>query len=244
MKTRIVVIGGNTAGAKAGSKAKRINPEAEVTMIDRGNFISYGACGIPYYVSDTVTEIKELMSTPVGVVRDSHFFNNVKGVTVRINTEVIGIDREARTVQLLDKITNQKSILVYDRLILATGSSPYIPKISAVDLANILTVKSIEDAEQLKMLAIPGASAYIVSGGLIGLETAEALQQKGMLVTIIEMREHLLPGVLDPEMAFLVERQLRQQAGTRRRDQRCRRRSDPCRRYQHQHPQGFQHQCG
>jgi NADPH-dependent 2,4-dienoyl-CoA reductase/sulfur reductase-like enzyme len=210
MKMRIVVIGANAAGAKAAAKAKRIDPRAEVTLIDRGNFISYGACGIPYYVSDTVADIKELMSTPVGVVRDPLFFKKVKGVAVRTNTEVSRIDRDAGVVQLLETTTAEKSSLAYDRLILATGSTPFIPKISNVDLANILTVKSIEDAELLKNSAVPGAAACIVGGGLIGLETAEALQQKGRNVTVIEMRDHLLPGVLDPEMAFLVEKQLRQ----------------------------------
>ena len=214
MKLRIVVIGANAAGAKAASKAKRINPKAEVTLIDRGNFISYGACGIPYYVSDTVAELKELMSTPVGVVRDPNFFKKVKGVTVRINTEVTGIERTTKMVRLLDRATANESHLEYDRLILATGSSPFIPKVANVDLRGILTVKSIEDAELLKNSAISGSSACIVGGGLIGLETAEALQQKGMRVTLIEMRDQLLPGVLDPEMAFLVEKQLKQQGVT------------------------------
>ena len=182
MKSKIVVIGANAAGAKAASKAKRINPKAEVTLIDRGSFISYGACGIPYFVSDTVTDVKELMSTPVGVVRDANFFKKVKGVTVRTLTEVTGIDREAKVVHLLETATGQSSTLEYDRLVLATGSSPFIPKISNVGLSNILTVKSIEDAELLKKIAISGDRACIVGGGLIGLETAEALKQKGMQV--------------------------------------------------------------
>ena len=214
MKMRIVVIGANAAGAKAASKAKRIDPTAEVTMIDRGNFISYGACGIPYYVSDTVADLKELMSTPVGVVRDTGFFKKVKGVTVRINTEATRIDRAAKVVQLLDRTTAQQSQLEYDRLILATGSSPFIPQLNNVGLSGILTVKSIEDAELLKNSAITGSTACIVGGGLIGLETAEALRQKGMRVTVVEMRDQLLPGVLDAEMAFLVEKQMKLQGVT------------------------------
>ena len=214
MKMSIVVVGANAAGAKAAAKAKRINPKAEVTLIDRGTFISYGACGIPYYVSDTVTDLNELMSTPVGVVRDAAFFKKVKGVSVRINTEVVGIDRASKVVRLLQTGTARENSLAYDKLILATGSSPFIPKIPNVGLANILTVKSMEDAELLKDRAIPGASVCIVGGGLIGLETAEALQQKGMRVTLIEMRDQLLPGMLDPEMAFLVEKQVRQQGVT------------------------------
>ncbi len=214
MKMRIVVIGANAAGAKASSKAKRINPKAEVTLIDRGAFISYGACGIPYFVSDTVADVKELMSTAVGVVRDAHFFKKVKGVTVQSGIEVTGIDRESKVVQLLETTTGQSSSLGYDRLILATGSSPFIPAIDKVGLPNILTVKSIEDAELLKNCAISGDRACIVGGGLIGLETAEALQKKGMQVTVIEMRDQLLPGVLEPEMAYLVEKHLRQQGVT------------------------------
>lgn len=214
MKIRIVVIGANAAGAKAASKAKRINPKAEVTVIDRGNFISYGACGIPYYVSDTVPQLKELMTTPVGVVRDPAFFQKVKGVAVRINTEVTGIDRAAQVVRLFDRTTGEESVLEYDRLVLATGSSPFIPKVDNVELPGILTVKSIEDAELLKKSATPGSTACIVGGGLIGLETTEALQQKGMRVTVVEMQDQLLPGVLDTEMAFLVQKQMKQQGVT------------------------------
>lgn len=214
MKMSIVVIGANAAGAKAASKAKRINPTAEITLIDRGTFISYGACGIPYFVSDTVEDVKELMSTPVGVVRDHQFFRKVKGVTVKTATEVIAIDRAAKTVCMRDCQTSRETKLPYDRLVLATGSTPFIPQISNVNLANVLTVKSIEDAELLKSLAVPGTRACIVGGGLIGLETAEALRHKGLQVTVIEMRDQMLPGVLDWEMAALVERHLRQQGVT------------------------------
>lgn len=214
MKMNIVVIGANAAGAKAASKAKRINPTAEITLIDRGTFISYGACGIPYFVSDTVEDVKELMSTPVGVVRDHQFFRKVKGVTVKTATEVIAIDRAAKTVCMRDGQTSRETKLPYDRLVLATGSTPFIPQISNVNLANVLTVKSIEDAELLKSLAVPGTRACIVGGGLIGLETAEALRHKGLQVAVVEMRDQMLPGVLDWEMAALVEKQLRQQGVT------------------------------
>ncbi len=210
MKLRIIVIGANAAGAKAASKAKRINPHAEVTLIDRGSFISYGACGIPYFVSDTVGDMKELMSTPVGVVRDAAFFRKVKGVEVITGTEALSIDRKAKTVELFEKGSATTYSLAYDRLVLATGSSPLLPPLKNRELGNILTVKAIEDAVLLKERAVAGKSACIVGGGLIGLETAEALKQKGMKVSLVEMRGQLLPGVLDPEMASLVEKHLRQ----------------------------------
>ncbi len=210
MQMRIVVIGANAAGAKAACKAKRVNPEAQVTLIDRGNFISYGACGIPYFVSDVVTDVKELMKTPVGVVRDVSFFKKVKGVDVITGTEAVGIDREAGKVHLVELATAREYSIDYDRLILATGSSPVIPPLENVDLDNIFTVKSIEDAVLLKERAVAGMSACILGGGLIGLEMAEALQVRGLRVTVIEMRDQLLPGLLDPEMAMMVEKHVRQ----------------------------------
>jgi NADPH-dependent 2,4-dienoyl-CoA reductase/sulfur reductase-like enzyme/rhodanese-related sulfurtransferase len=210
MQMRIVVIGANAAGAKAACKAKRVNPEAQVTLIDRGNFISYGACGIPYFVSDTVADVKELMKTPVGVVRDVPFFKKVKGVDVVTGTEAVGIDREDGKVHLVELATSRSYSIDYDRLIIATGSSPVIPPLDNVDLDNIFTVKSIEDAERLKERAVAGKSACILGGGLIGLEMAEALKSRGLKVTVIEMRDQLLPGLLDPEMAMLVEKHVRQ----------------------------------
>jgi NADPH-dependent 2,4-dienoyl-CoA reductase/sulfur reductase-like enzyme/rhodanese-related sulfurtransferase len=209
MQMRIVVIGANAAGAKAACKAKRVNPEAEVILIDRGSFISYGACGIPYFVSDTVADFKDLMKTPVGVVRDVPFFKKVKGVDVIIGTEAVAIDREAMKVNLLELATSRSWSIDYDRLIIATGSSPFIPTVENVGLANIFTVKSLEDAILLKERAVANGSACIVGGGLIGLEMAEALSKRGMRITLIEMRDQLLPGLLDPEMAMMVEKHLR-----------------------------------
>ncbi|RII28872.1 MAG: pyridine nucleotide-disulfide oxidoreductase [Geobacter sp.] len=209
MKMHIVVIGANAAGAKAASKAKRMNSHVDVTLIDRGSFISYGACGIPYYVSDTVADVKELMTTPVGVVRDAAFFNKVKGVKVITGTEAVAVNREAGTVELLEAATSKRYTLEYDRLVLATGSTPFLPQFDNCELEGILTVKSIEDAELLKASAVAGKQACIVGAGLIGLETAEALRQQGLEVTVMEMRDQVLPGVLDAEMAALVEKHLR-----------------------------------
>ena len=135
-------------------------------------------------------------------------------MSVRINTEATGIDRVAKIVRLVDRTSGEESNLPYDRLILATGSSPLIPKVDNVDLRGILTVKSLADAELLKNSAIAGSTACIVGGGLIGLETAEALQLRGMQVTVVEMRDQLLLGILDREMAFLVEKQINQQGVT------------------------------
>jgi len=211
MQQRIVIVGANAAGAKAASKAKRMNPKATITVVDRGSFISYGACGIPYFVSDTVSDEKELMSTPVGVVRDPAFFRKVKGVEVITETEAVAIDRDNKQVTLLAIANGTTSVIPYDRLILATGSSPIIPPLPGCDLPGIITVKSIEDAVLLKEMALSGNRACVVGAGLIGLETVEALATRGMQVTVVEMRNQVLPGILDPEMATLLEKSIVQQ---------------------------------
>jgi NADPH-dependent 2,4-dienoyl-CoA reductase/sulfur reductase-like enzyme/rhodanese-related sulfurtransferase len=211
MQQRIVIIGANAAGAKAASKAKRMNPKAAITVVDRGSFISYGACGIPYFVSDTVNDEKELMSTPVGVVRDPAFFRKVKGVEVITETEAVAIDRDNQQVTLLAIASGTTSVITYDRLILATGSSPIIPPLPGCDLPGIITVKSIEDAVLLKEMALSGNRACVVGAGLIGLETVDALATRGMQVTVVEMRNQILPGILDPEMATLLEKSIVQQ---------------------------------
>ncbi len=210
MNLRIVIIGANAAGAKAAAKAKRMNPKSSITVVDRGCFISYGACGIPYFVSDTVIDEKELMSTPVGVVRDATFFRKVKGVEVITETEAVVIDRLNKKVELKTSGNVKNSFLEYDKLILATGSSPVIPPLEGCHLPGIITVKSIEDAVILKEQAISGKRACVIGAGLIGLETVEALSMRGMQVTVVELQKQIMPGVLDEEMATLLEQHIQE----------------------------------
>jgi NADPH-dependent 2,4-dienoyl-CoA reductase/sulfur reductase-like enzyme/rhodanese-related sulfurtransferase len=205
---KIIVIGANAAGAKAASKAKRMSPYADITVVDRGSFISYGACGIPYFVADMFHDEKELMSTPVGVLRTPEFFRKVKGVKVMTNTEVMAIDRQCKKVTVRD-MTGAVSELEYDKLVLATGSSPIIPCFAGCDLTGVFTVKTMEDAVFLKHAALSGKRACVIGAGLIGLETVEALSAKGMQVTVVEMCGQVLPGVLDTEMAALLEKHIK-----------------------------------
>ncbi len=208
MPFRIVVIGANAAGAKAASSAKRSNPEAEVTLVDRSSIISFSACGIPYYVSDTIAALKELVNTPDGVVRDTSYFLDVKGVEAVTGAEAVGIDRVAKKVSLFDRTGARPFTLDYDRLILATGSISDSASLSGMGCPNILAVKTIEDAVAIKDKAIPGKAACIVGGGLAGVEIAEALHLKGMRITLLEKHDHLLYGVLDRDMAQLLEKYL------------------------------------
>jgi len=157
-----------------------------------------------------VADVKELMSTPVGVVRDPGFFKKVKGVNVITGTRATGIDRTAKRVTLVDTQSGKTTTIEYDRLILSMGSMPVVPPFKNITLQNIFTVKGIEDARTLKEKAAAGKRVFIVGAGLIGIEIAEALAMKGLHVTLAEMKEQILPGILDPEIAMLVVKHLRE----------------------------------
>jgi len=203
---KVVIIGGVAAGPKAASRILRLCPEAEVTIIEKGEFLSYAGCGLPYYISGAVKEQSELMATPVGTVRDSVFFQKVKNVRVLNHTEALDINRDAKTVRVKNR-DNGEQILAYDKLILATGANPVKPNFPGKDLKNIFSLKGVEDAEGIraKLKKHKALDAVIVGGGLIGVEMAESLIETGCRVTIVELLPQILT-ILDPEMARVVEK--------------------------------------
>ena len=206
---KVVIIGGVAAGPKVASKVVRLMPDAEVTIIEKGEFLSYAGCGLPYYVSGVVKEQAELMCTPVGVVRDTAFFQKVKNVRVMSQTEAIKVDPVGKRVQVRVAGNGEESWLDYDKLVLATGGSPVVPPLPNVNLENIFTLHGVHDAEGIKILLSQDKvrDVVIVGGGLIGLEATEALVEKGCRVTVVEMLPQIL-GMLDWEIAKLVEQHL------------------------------------
>ncbi len=206
---RVLIIGGVAAGPKIASKVIRLDPRAEVTIVEKGKFLSYAGCGLPYYVSDVVKSQRQLMSTPVGVVRDAVFFHNVKNVQVRSDTEAIQIDRAHKRVLVRDLLSGAETWLDYDRLALATGATPIIPQVPGVDMLNIFTLHGVHDAEgiRLALATTMARDVVMLGGGLIGVEFTGSLVAKGCRVTIVETREQIL-RILDWEMARLVERHL------------------------------------
>jgi NADPH-dependent 2,4-dienoyl-CoA reductase/sulfur reductase-like enzyme/rhodanese-related sulfurtransferase len=210
-QTRIVVIGGVAAGPKAAARARRRDPGADITIVERGSLLSYAGCGLPFYVEGLIHDVDELMSTPAGAVRDAAFFHDVKGITVLDRTEATSIDRTAKLVHVRRLATNGKAGLPYDQLVIATGATPIWPPIAGIDLWNVFRLHHPSDAVAMREALQAGRvrQAVLIGGGLIGLETASALVTQGVEVTVVEMLDHLLGALLDPEMATYLEGRLR-----------------------------------
>ena len=202
----IVVIGGSAAGAKAASKARRLDEFANITIVQKDPDLSMAACGYPYYVGGVFNDRNMMLCTPAGVVRDAAFFAKAKGITALTQTEVISIDRQEKTILCKDLPSGEKKTLPYDKLIIATGANPNMPPIPNIELDGITNLLSMQDSDYLRQIRDEKKvkKAVIIGGGLIGVETCEALRTSGMEVTMVEMLDQLLP-FLDWQMAKLVE---------------------------------------
>jgi NADPH-dependent 2,4-dienoyl-CoA reductase/sulfur reductase-like enzyme/rhodanese-related sulfurtransferase len=210
VKKKVLIIGGVAAGCKAASRIKRLDAEAEVTILEKGGIVSYGGCGLPYFISDVIKDEKELTSTAIGVVRDAGFFKNIMGVTVHFNTFAEEIDRLNKVVTAVDAATGERKEFSYDKLILAVGGEPVIPPIEGARLRGIHTLRTIEDGVEIKKRVSEKSvtRAVIVGSGLIGMEMAEAFHARGMEVTVVEMLDWIFPAVLDRDMGLLTARYL------------------------------------
>ena len=209
-RRRIVVVGGSAAGPKAAAKARRIDNDAEVIILQKDADLSMASCGYPYYVGGFFDDRNMLICTPTGVTRNPQFYFNAKAIDARVNTEVTAIDRAGRTVLFRDTVTGETGELTYDKLIMATGSISRIPPVPGVDLEGITTLQSMKDADFLRKIGDEGKikKAAVIGGGLIGIETCEALQLAGIEITVIELLPQLLT-FLDWELAKLVENHVR-----------------------------------
>ncbi len=207
---QVVIIGASACGAKAASRIKRLRPDYDVTMIDQGRYISYAACGIPYFISGRVRAMDDLLKTTYGKVRDAEYFKNLKDIAVRTGVKAVAINREAKTVSAENMLSGEKIEFAYDSLVLASGASAAVPDIPGCDLEGVYHLTGLEEAaavaEELKKA--PGGSAVIIGGGFIGIEAAEALGLNKWEVTIIEREEQLFPGMLDFEIAALIQEHL------------------------------------
>ncbi len=210
-KQKIVIIGGVACGPKAAARIKRLTPDADVTILEKGELLSYAGCGLPFYISGEVKDHNELMSTPTGVVRDTHFFNIVKDIHVHNHTLAKSIDRQNRIVHAV-KIDSGESVdFPYDALVLAVGSKNIRPDIKGLDLKGVNFLQTVEDAQKIRNHhgELTGKNAVIIGGGLIGIEVTESFKKQGMNVTIIEKTGSVMGDSLDPEIAYHVHQSLK-----------------------------------
>lgn len=212
MSQKILIIGGVALGPKAAARCKRVDPGAEVTIVDENEYISYGGCGMPYYVSGEVQNLDALRSTNADVIRDPVFFRDMKGVTVLNQTLARKIDREKKTVLVENLVSGERRELPYDKLVIATGSRARVPQIPGVTLKGVLALTRLEAAREIREYCEQRkiSEAVIIGGGFIGLEAAVALADMwGIKVSIVEMMDQLLPGIVSPLLARMVENDCR-----------------------------------
>ena len=202
---KILIVGGVAGGASAAARLRRLDETAEIIMFERGEYISFANCGLPYYIGGDITDKSALtLQTPQS-------FNARFNVDVRINSEVVSINKDEKTVTVKNKKTNQTYIENYDKLILSPGAEPIKPNIEGYDNKKVFTLRNIPDTYRIKDYIEQNKpkSAVVVGGGYIGIEMAENLHHAGLAVTIVEFADHVI-APLDFEMACDVHNHIRQ----------------------------------
>ncbi|MDT4762846.1 FAD-dependent oxidoreductase [Sphaerochaeta sp. PS] len=183
----LLVIGGTAAGLSAASKAKRLDPSLQVTVFEKTGYISYGACGLPYFVGGLIEDPEDLVSVSAQVMREK------RGIEVKTLTEVLSIDRMNKSIVARDLATGLETAYGYTFLVIATGASPIIPPIEGLRAEGVCVLRNVEDGIHMRALARQSRRACIIGGGFIGLELAEELTQVGLKVTLVEALDRLLP---------------------------------------------------
>ena len=197
---RYLIIGGVAGGMSAATRLRRLDEHAQITVLERGGHVSFANCGLPYYLGGVIEERSSLLlQTPASL--GSRF-----GLDVRVRTEAVAIDRDARTVTVRDLATGEESVLEYDALVLSPGSVPIRPPMEGGD--RMLTLWNIDDVDAaMARLEVKPRTALVIGAGFIGLEMVENLVHRGLDVTLVELAEQVLPPV-DPEMAGPVAQRL------------------------------------
>ncbi len=200
---KILVVGGVAGGATAIARLRRLDEHAEIILIERGKYVSFANCGLPYYVGGVIQNRDSLFVATAEGIKAKY------GVEVRTEHEVKSIDREAKTCEILDLSTGSTYTESYDKLLLSTGSKPFVPPIKGVDAPTVFTLWTVADVDKISEYIAKNSpkKAVVVGGGFIGLEMAENLVEKGIAVTLVEMANQVMPPI-DEDMARIVENHL------------------------------------
>ncbi len=202
---KLLIIGGVAGGATAAARARRLNEDAEIILFERGEFISFANCGLPYYIGEIIKKRESLLVTTVEAFKKRY------NIDIRVFTEVTVIDRKRKRLVARNLQTNETYEESYDKIILSPGAEPFKPPIEGIDADNIFNLRNIPDSDRIKAFVDTRKpeSAVVVGGGFIGLEMAENLVMRGIKTTIIEKLDQVMPS-LDVEMACFLSAHLKE----------------------------------
>jgi len=216
---KVIIVGGVAGGASCAARLRRLDEKAEILMVERGPYVSYANCGLPYHIGGTIEKESSLL------VATEQMFRGMFNVDCRTNCEVVGINAGQKTVELKNHLTGEVTTEKYDKLLLSPGAAPIRPPLPGIDLPGIFSVRTVPDARKIRewldrdidrsvgnpFTGLDTVSkpkrAVVVGGGFIGLEMVENFIERGLEVTLIEKLNQVMPP-LDTEMARLVERYL------------------------------------
>jgi NADH oxidase (H2O2-forming) len=204
---RMVIVGAHAAGVDAASAARKTDRTAEITLLTEEKYPGYSRCGLPFVIGGQIPNFKDL------IVFSQVFFQMMK-LDLRTETKATALNTQNKTVEIADK-NGKTEILSYDSLIISTGASSFIPPIKGKEKGGIRSLRTLDDGETITKAVEDGAKTAVIMGaGLIGLETAIALHEKGLKVTVVEMLPQVLPQALDVEMAKMIQEMLEQKGVT------------------------------
>ena len=200
---KVVIVGGVAGGASAAARLRRNSESVEIVMVERGPYISFANCGLPYHISGAIAERKNLL------VQTAAGFQQRFNVDVRVETEALAIDRQRRVIRLKNLVSGEEYDESYDALLLSPGAEPIRPNLAGIASPRIFTLRNIPDLDRIMahLAAAKPRRAVVIGGGFIGIEVAENLLERGLFVTLVEGAEQIL-APLDPEMAAIVHSHL------------------------------------
>ncbi|WP_164931581.1 FAD-dependent oxidoreductase [Longirhabdus pacifica] len=201
-RKKVVIVGGVAGGASAAARLRRLDEHAHIVMVEKGSYISFANCGLPYYIGETIANRSKL------IVQTPELMEKRFRIDIRTESEVTSVDSEKKVVHVRDGENNSYEES-YDILILSPGAKPIVPPLPGVTSDRILTLRNMKDTDNIKSYVDQEQtdSAIIVGGGYIGLEMAENLKQRGLKVTLIEAQSHVL-STFDPDMAAILDKKL------------------------------------
>jgi NADPH-dependent 2,4-dienoyl-CoA reductase/sulfur reductase-like enzyme len=202
---KVLIVGGVAGGASAAARLRRIDEKAQIILFEKGEYISYANCGLPYYVGDVIKSRDKLLVQTPEAMRQR--FN----IDVRVLSEVTGIDRAAKTVTVHNHRTGETYTESYDKLILSPGAEPKRPPLEGLDLPGVFTLRTVPDTVKIRewVDTKQPRRAAVIGGGFIGVEMAENLMERGLEVTLVEFTDQVVAS-LDPEMAAFLHQHMRQ----------------------------------